>query len=133
MEEKKIKLKRCPYCLSKKVEITVWEPGDREKHVVCRKCGAASADYNTEEQAAAAWNARAENTETIYIPMLLHKPLKIKSCPCCGSKEIDIKRWLIFTGYHVECQTCGTMTGDYKTWKDAVKAWNRRKSNTDYK
>lgn len=47
---------------------------------------------------------------------------KLKPCPFCGGKAEDGGFW-----WHViKCGNCGVKTGSYASWKEAVKAWNKR-------
>lgn len=47
--------------------------------------------------------------------------LNINSCPCCKSES-----WVDYLpkGTIIECQSCGLRTKTYKTFEEAVKAWN---------
>ena len=50
-----IKLKPCPFC----GYVAKVLPIDYEFFCICEKCGATTKYYETEEEAAAAWNNRA--------------------------------------------------------------------------
>lgn len=56
-------LKRCPFCGGKVVEFSIhnfW-PDEKTYGVKCYKCGSQSNQfYDSEEEAAAAWNRRVE-------------------------------------------------------------------------
>lgn len=50
-----------------------------------------------------------------------------KPCPYCGGGTI-IDGGLFFK-HSCECNSCHARTASYKTWEEAVKAWNRREDN----
>lgn len=52
-----------------------------------------------------------------------------KRCPFCGWGTI-VEGGLLFT-HKCECNGCHASTGSYRTWEDAVKAWNRRDYGRD--
>ena len=53
---------------------------------------------------------------------------KLKPCPFCGNKNIDI---VTFHGmFQVICQWCHIMTEEKETKKEAVDDWNKRAKET---
>lgn len=56
-------LKHCPFCGSTHVDLHRSGPGAYTCYVRCTNCGA-STKTDSREAAIAAWNARAESTET---------------------------------------------------------------------
>jgi Lar family restriction alleviation protein len=54
---------------------------------------------------------------------------KIKNCPFCGSKHLEIARTNINACW-VECDKCGAQTKSDPTRKGAIKNWNRRATVT---
>jgi Lar family restriction alleviation protein len=52
--------------------------------------------------------------------------MKLKPCPCCGSRDVALERWTNSSGDgSVECKKCGLNTEIWH-YKTAVKKWNRR-------
>lgn len=54
---------------------------------------------------------------------------KIKPCPFCGSKDIEILEWTFkndINTWQVECQECGVSGSMYSIKAEAVEEWNRR-------
>ncbi len=49
---------------------------------------------------------------------------KIKPCPFCGSKKVDVCRT---TPYWIRCGRCGADAESDPTRKGAIKNWNRRR------
>ena len=59
---------------------------------------------------------------------------RLKPCPFCGGKSIDIIRikdsfWDTGETYHVKCANCNVETQTYFRKIDAIEAWNRRVDN----
>lgn len=54
--------------------------------------------------------------------------IKLKPCPFCGRKAMEVENWKIKGGilYGVRCVHCHAVTGYYEDEKDAFKAWNQR-------
>jgi hypothetical protein len=52
-----------------------------------------------------------------------------KRCPFCGwGTIVDVGG---FVSHAAGCNSRGARTAKYKTWEEAVKAWNRRESDTE--
>jgi Lar family restriction alleviation protein len=55
------------------------------------------------------------------------KVYKLFPCPFCGNEANIDNHGYMRIGYHgVYCGFCKSSTGEYKTVKEAVEAWNRR-------
>lgn len=54
--------------------------------------------------------------------------MNIKRCPFCGwGTIIDSGGWF---SHVATCNSCGARTGKYKTWEQAIEAWNKRAWNS---
>ena len=53
---------------------------------------------------------------------------ELKSCPFCGRKdaEIEITQEFPCEPLYVQCQCGATLYGEFKTFRQAIEAWNRR-------
>ena len=49
-----------------------------------------------------------------------------KACPFCGWGTIVDEAFFLPNKHICKCNACGARTQIYPTWKEAVKAWNRR-------
>lgn len=49
---------------------------------------------------------------------------ELKPCPFCGWGTVIDGGGLFSSA--CQCNSCGAKTQNYKTWEDAVEAWNRR-------
>lgn len=50
----------------------------------------------------------------------------IKSCPYCGSNNLELRRWHGLIGIYCKNKDCPrTKTNYYKTLDAAIKGWNR--------
>ena len=52
-------------------------------------------------------------------------PVKLKHCPCCGSKADDLYKGG-FDGWYIVCYKCGTKSGYFETKEEAETKWNTR-------
>lgn len=60
--------------------------------------------------------------------------LKLKACPFCGSRQVEIvtlQHPRYVESYAVECLDCGVMTWPTISMEAAAKVWNRRKGYED--
>lgn len=54
-------------------------------------------------------------------------PNKLKPCPFCGSKDIQVKKVEGLTTWrYIQCDHCGGRTDGWKDETLARKAWNKR-------
>ena len=53
---------------------------------------------------------------------------KLKPCPFCGRKdtEIEITQEFYSEPLYVQCPCGATLYGEFKTFRQAIEAWNRR-------
>ncbi len=56
-----IKLKPCPFCGGEARYFPFWNENPADYWVRCKICGCETACYDTQEDAAVAWNRRAGN------------------------------------------------------------------------
>lgn len=59
---------------------------------------------------------------------------KLKRCPFCGGKAVDIESEdssIEEPIYYIECTKCGASTYAEYTLDEAISDWNRRAKNTD--
>ena len=49
---------------------------------------------------------------------------ELKPCPFCGWRTIVDGGG--FLSHACECNVCHAQTKNYKTWEEAIEAWNRR-------
>jgi len=47
----------------------------------------------------------------------------IKDCWICKEHNIHVRFW---SGYFVECKSCGTRTHAFRFRRDAINAWNKK-------
>ena len=52
---------------------------------------------------------------------------ELKPCPFCGWGTIVDGGGLL--SHACQCNACGAKTKNYKTWEEAIEAWNRRQEN----
>ena len=60
--------------------------------------------------------------------------IRLKSCPFCGCKSIEIIRtkdlfWDTRETYYAKCENCNVRTQLYGRKADVIEAWNRRVDN----
>lgn len=48
------------------------------------------------------------------------------SCPFCGNAPVMRSRWLFVRLWFVMCGVCGARSAEYRSPKDAEKAWDMR-------
>ena len=65
-----------------------------------------------------------ENCEINAAIKALDKMTELKKCPFCGWGTIVDGGG--FFSHACECNACHAKTKNYKTWEEAVEAWNRR-------
>ena len=120
------KLKACPFCGSKDVQIT-YRDGEEGWFVQCQDCFSCGAWSEDRDEACAKWNRRPNEAE-------------LKPCPFCGCKEVykhDIALYDTYGEGYVLCPECKGQTyfmidhtADIKNRDDVyariVAAWNRR-------
>ena len=127
-EVKEYDLKRCPFCGSDDVhmlggyedddyrDLFKEEYIDRVFHVMCKNCGVDTDYFDTEDDAANAWNRRECNMSK----------LDLKPCPFCGSDDVHMLGDDEDGVFHVMCKNCRAETDYFDTEDDAANAWNRR-------
>lgn len=52
---------------------------------------------------------------------------ELKPCPFCGSKDIEIFKYII--NYFAQCNNCGMTSGKSTTKKSLILYWNTRLQN----
>jgi Lar family restriction alleviation protein len=78
--------------------------------------------------------ARCKSKNGLSRPRRTRRITKLKSCPFCGCKSIDIIRikdsfWDSGETYHAKCSNCNVETQFYFRKIDVIEAWNRRDGN----
>lgn len=60
----------------------------------------------------------------------IEKPIRINSCPFCGSGNVSIKGNILFDAHTFICNECGAMVsfGVGLTIHESAERWNRRVS-----
>ena len=104
-------LKPCPFC-GNNVEITEEHDviGESWYRIDCDYCCTHSYIHSDKTKLIKEWNGRPE----------------LLPCPICGNPaEIDASEY----DSAVFCTKCGVHTDAFDDEKEAVKTWNRRKSN----
>lgn len=93
----------------------------------CTKCKNASYAL-TQEKVLLEWNALNPESEVkpfTETPKEVTDALpKLKPCPFCGCKEIDVEESCGDT--YIQCSGCGITSNLYKSKRNAVEFWNRR-------
>lgn len=56
---------------------------------------------------------------------------KLKACPFCGCKVIEIRDMFVVGYKKAVCTNCGGQTTTSRNITEAVKRWNRRKEVKD--
>lgn len=93
----------------------------------CTKCKNASYAL-TQEKVLLEWNALNPESEVkpfTETPKEVTDTLpRLKPCPFCGCKEIDVEESCGDT--YIQCSGCGITSNLYKSKRNAVEFWNRR-------
>jgi Lar family restriction alleviation protein len=62
------------------------------------------------------------------------REIKLLKCPFCGCKDISFLSSDDVIGYfYAYCHSCHASTGNYKTKKKVIEAWNRRAGDVSEK
>ncbi len=106
------KLKECPFCGGKSIEVKKITVDRREIfYAQCESCWATASNTDSEIEAVSTWNKRNE----------------MYSCPFCGGvasiEEFGSEDRRYFA---VSCDNCGASSGVHTKEAQAIEAWKHR-------